>query len=203
MKKNKFSKNWVFKQKRDLYVKQSKIQGYRSRAVYKLQEINEKFNILKNGISVVDLGSAPGSWSQFVSRNFKNLKIVAIDLNEIEKIENIYQIKGDFTDETQQKKIIDYFGVKIDVVISDMAVNTTGNKNLDSIVTGELSIEALNFSANILKKQGSFVSKIFMGSSFNEIVTIAKKKFKEVNVFKPPASRKDSKESFIICKYLR
>ena len=203
MKKNKFSKNWVIKQKRDLYVKQSKIQGYRSRAVYKLQEINEKFNILKNGISVVDLGSAPGSWSQFVSRNFKNLKIVAIDLNEIEKIENIYQIKGDFTDEAQQKKIIDYFGVKIDVVISDMAVNTTGNKNLDSIVTGELSIEALNFSANILKKQGSFVSKIFMGSSFNEIVTIAKKKFKEVNVFKPPASRKDSKESFIICKILR
>ena len=203
MKKNKFSKNWVIKQKRDLYVKQSKIQGYRSRAVYKLQEINEKFNILKNGISVVDLGSAPGSWSQFVSRNFKNLKIVAIDLNEIEKIENIYQIKGDFTDETQQKKIIDYFGVKIDVVISDMAVNTTGNKNLDSIVTGELSIEALNFSANILKKQGSFVSKIFMGSSFNEIVKIAKKKFKEVNVFKPPASRKDSKESFIICKILR
>ncbi len=203
MKKNKFSKNWVIKQKRDLYVKQSKIQGYRSRAVYKLQEINEKFNILKNGISIVDLGSAPGSWSQFVSRNFKNLKIVAIDLNEIEKIENIYQIKGDFTDETQQKKIIDYFGVKIDVVISDMAVNTTGNKNLDSIVTGELSIEALNFSANILKKQGSFVSKIFMGSSFNEIVTIAKKKFNEVNVFKPPASRKDSKESFIICKILR
>ncbi len=203
MKKNKFSKNWVIKQKRDLYVKQSKIQGYRSRAVYKLQEINEKFNILKNGISLVDLGSAPGSWSQFVSRNFKNSKIVSIDLNEMEKIENIYQIKGDFTDEEQQKNIINYFNTKIDAVISDMAVNTTGNKNLDSIVTGELSMEALNFSANILKKQGSFVSKIFMGSSFNEIITIAKKKFKEVNVFKPPASRKDSKESFIICKILR
>tara|TARA_B100002051_G_C16668987_1_gene603406 strand:+ start:94 stop:705 length:612 start_codon:yes stop_codon:yes gene_type:complete len=203
LKKNKFSKNWVIKQKRDLYVKQSKIQGYRSRAVYKLQEINEKFNILKNGISLVDLGSAPGSWSQFVSRNFKNSKIVSIDLNEMEKIENIYQIKGDFTDEEQQKNIINYFNTKIDAVISDMAVNTTGNKNLDSIVTGELSMEALNFSANILKKQGSFVSKIFMGSSFNEIITIAKKKFKEVNVFKPPASRKDSKESFIICKILR
>ena len=203
MKKNKFSKNWVIKQKRDLYVKQSKIQGYRSRAVYKLQEINEKFNILKNGISLVDLGSAPGSWSQFVSRNFKNSKIVSIDLNEMEKIENIYQIKGDFTDEEQQKNIINYFNTKIDAVISDMAVNTTGNKNLDSVVTGELSMEALNFSANILKKQGSFVSKIFMGSSFNEIITIAKKKFKEVNVFKPPASRKDSKESFIICKILR
>ncbi len=203
MKKNKFSKNWVIKQKRDLYIKQSKIEGYRSRAVYKLQEINKKFKIFKNGINIVDLGAAPGSWSQFVSRNFKNLKIVAIDLKEMEKIKNIYQIKGDFTDQIQQKKIIDYFSCKIDTVISDMAVNTTGNKNLDSIVTGELSIEALNFSTNILTKQGSFVSKIFMGSSFNEIIKNAKKKFKKVNIYKPPASRKDSKESFIICKYLR
>ncbi len=203
MKKNKFSKNWIIKQKRDIYIKQSKIEGYRSRAVYKLQEINEKFKILKNGIHLVDLGAAPGSWSQFVSRNFKNSKIVSIDLKEMEEIKNIHQIKGDFTDEREQKKIIDFFGSKIDAVISDMAVNTTGNKNIDSIVTGELSIEALNFSTNTLKKQGSFVSKIFMGSSFNEIITIAKKQFKEVNVFKPPASRKDSKESFIICKNLR
>ncbi len=203
MKKNKFSKNWIIKQKRDIYVKQSKLEGYRSRAVYKLKEINEKFKILKNGISVLDLGAAPGSWSQFISKNFKNSKIVSIDLNEMEKIENIYQIKGDFTDELQQKKIFNYFGGKIDSIVSDMAVNTTGNKNLDAIVTGELTIEALNFSTKMLKKQGNFVSKIFMGSSFNEIVSNAKKKFKEVNVFKPPASRKDSKESFIICKKLR
>ena len=203
MKKNKFSKNWIIKQKRDIYVKQSKLEGYRSRAVYKLKEINEKFKILKNGISVLDLGAAPGSWSQFISKNFKNSKIVSIDLNEMENIENIYQIKGDFTDELQQKKIFNYFGGKIDSIVSDMAVNTTGNKNLDAIVTGELTIEALNFSTNTLKKQGNFVSKIFMGSSFNEIVSNAKKNFKEVNVFKPPASRKDSKESFIICKKLR
>tara|TARA_B100000965_G_scaffold120558_1_gene99487 strand:+ start:574 stop:1185 length:612 start_codon:yes stop_codon:yes gene_type:complete len=203
LKKNKFSKNWIIKQKRDIYVKQSKLEGYRSRAVYKLKEINEKFKILKNGISVLDLGAAPGSWSQFISKNFKNSKIVSIDLNEMEKIENIYQIKGDFTDVLQQKKIFNYFGGKIDSIVSDMAVNTTGNKNLDAIVTGELTIEALNFSTNTLKKQGNFVSKIFMGSSFNEIVSNAKKKFKEVNVFKPPASRKDSKESFIICKKLR
>ncbi len=203
MKKNKFSKNWIIKQKRDIYVKQSKIEGYRSRAVYKLQEINEKFKILKNGISAVDLGAAPGSWSQFVSRKFKNTKIVSVDLKKIETIENTYQIIGDFTDEIQQKKIADYFAKKIDVVLSDMAVNTTGNKNIDSLVTGELSIEAINFSTNILKKQGIFVSKIFMGSSFNEIMKIAKKKFKEVHIFKPPASRKDSKENFIICKNLR
>tara|TARA_B100002051_G_scaffold254380_1_gene269082 strand:+ start:313 stop:924 length:612 start_codon:yes stop_codon:yes gene_type:complete len=203
LKKNKFSKNWIIKQKRDIYIKQSKIEGYRSRAAYKLKEINEKFKILKNGISLIDLGAAPGSWSQFVYRNFKNSKIVSIDLKEMKKIENIYQIKGDFTDQLQQKKIFNYFGDKVDTIVSDMAVNTTGNKNLDAIVTGELTIEALNFSKNILKKQGNFVSKIFMGSSFNEIVTIAKKNFKEVNIFKPPASRKDSKESFIICKILR
>jgi len=203
LKKNKISKNWINKQKRDIYVRKSKIEGYRSRAVYKLQEINDKFKIIKNGMSIVDLGAAPGSWSQFVSRSFKNTKIVSIDLKEIEEIENTFQIKGDFNDELQQKKIIDYFGNKIDVVLSDMAVNTTGNKNVDSLVTGELSIEALNFSVNTLKKKGSFVSKIFMGSSFNEIVEIAKKNFKEAHIFKPPASRKDSKENFIICRNLR
>jgi len=203
LKKNKISKNWINKQRRDIYVRQSKIEGYRSRAVYKLQEINNKFKILKNGLSVVDLGAAPGSWSQFISRNFKNSKIVSIDLKEIDSIENTIHIKGDFTNELQQKKIIKYFNDKIDIVISDMAVNTTGNKNLDSLVTGELCLEAINFACKILKENGGFVSKIFMGSSFNEIITIVKKKFKEVHIFKPPSSRKDSKESFIICKNLR
>jgi len=203
LKKNKISKNWIIKQRRDIYVRQSKIEGYRSRAVYKLQEINNKFKILKNGVSVVDLGAAPGSWSQFISRNFKNSKIVSIDLKEIDSIENTIHIKGDFTNELQQKKIIQYFNDKIDIVISDMAVNTTGNKNLDSLVTGELCLEAINFAYKILKKNGGFVSKIFMGSSFNEIVATVKKKFKEVHIFKPPSSRKDSKENFIICKNLR
>jgi len=203
LKKNKISKEWILKQRRDIYVRKSIAEGYRSRAVYKLEEIQKKFKIIKNGSSVVDLGAAPGSWSQFISRNFKNSKIVSIDLKDMKKITNINQIKGDFTDQIQQKKIIDYFGGKIDTIISDMAVNTTGNKNLDAIVTGDLCIEALNFSLNTLKKQGNFVSKVFMGSSFNEIVAIAKKNFKEVNVFKPPASKKDSKESFIICKILR
>ena len=203
MKKNKISKNWINKQRRDIYVRQSKIEGYRSRAVYKLQEINNKYKILKNGVSVVDLGAAPGSWSQFISRNFKNSKIVSIDLKEIDSIENTIHIKGDFTNELQQKKIIKYFNDKIDIVISDMAVNTTGNKNLDSLVTGELCLEAINFACKILKKNGGFVSKIFMGSSFNEIVATVKKKFKEVHIFKPPSSRKDSKENFIICKNLR
>jgi 23S rRNA (uridine2552-2'-O)-methyltransferase len=203
LKKNKISKNWINKQRRDIYVRQSKVEGYRSRSVYKLQEIDQKFKIFKNGISVIDLGAAPGSWSQYASKNIKSGKIASIDLLDFEKIENIHQIKGDFTNDIYKKKIIDYFGTKVDVVISDMAVNTTGNKNLDSIYTGELCMEAMKFSKETLKNNGKFISKIFMGSTFNEIVSEAKKIFKENKVFKPLASRKDSKESFIICKFLR
>ena len=203
MKKNKFSKNWIIKQKRDLYVKKSKLEGYRSRAVYKLQEINDKFKIIKNNILVVDLGAAPGSWSQYISRNFKNSKIISIDLKDIEPIKNVTHFKGDFTDENEKLKIRNYFGKKVDLIISDMAVNTTGNKSVDSLVTGELCIEAMSFAHNHLNKNGSFISKLFMGSSFNEIVALGKKSFKEVDIFKPPSSRKDSKENFIICRNLR
>ena len=203
MKKNKISKNWINKQKRDIYVRQSKIEGYRSRAIYKLQEIQERYKVIKNGMSIIDLGAAPGSWSEYMSRKFKNTNILSIDLKEMLPIENTYQIKGDFTDNKNKTRILEYFNDKIDLVVSDMAVNTTGNKNIDSLVTGELCIEAMNFSLETLKKKGVFISKIFMGSSFNEIINLAKKNFKEFYVFKPPSSRKESKESFIICKNLR
>ena len=203
MKKNKFSKNWIIKQKRDIYVKKSKLEGYRSRAVYKLQEINEKFNIIKNNTLVVDLGAAPGSWSQYISRNFKSSKIISIDLKDIEPIKNLFHIKGDFTEDDQKIKIQNYFGKKVDLIISDMAVNTTGNKSVDSLVTGELCIEAMNFAVELLNKKGTFISKLFMGASFNEIVALGKKTFNQVDIFKPPSSRKDSKENFIICRNLR
>ena len=203
MKKNRISKDWINKQRRDIFVRKSKVEGYKSRAVYKLQEIDENFKIFKNGISVIDLGAAPGSWSQYASKKIKNGKILSIDLLDFEKIEKIFQLKGDFTSQIMKEKIKNYFNSKVDVVMSDMAVNTTGNKNLDSINTSELCIEAMNFSKDILKKDGKFVSKIFMGSTFNEIIKESKKIFKENKVFKPAASRKDSKESFIICKYLR
>ena len=203
MKKNKISKNWINKQRRDIYVRRSKVDGYRSRAAYKLIEIDEKFKVFKNGISVIDLGAAPGSWSQYLSKKIKNGKIVSIDLNKIEKVENVVQILGDFNEEKNQTKIKNLFKSNVDVVLSDMAVNTTGNKNIDSIYTGELCKEAMLFSKKILKKDGKFISKIFMGSSFNEIITETKLIFKEFKVFKPKSSRKDSKESFIICKNLR
>jgi len=203
LKKNKFSKNWIIKQKRDIYIKKSKLEGYRSRAVYKLKEINEKYKIIKNNIFVVDLGAAPGSWSQYISRNFNNTKIISIDLKEIEPIKNLEHIKGDFTEEKQKIKIQNYFRKKVNLVMSDMAVNTTGNKSIDSLVTGELCIDAMNFAHQLLDHNGSFVSKLFMGSSFNEIVALAKKSFKQVYIYKPPSSRKDSKENFIICRNLR
>ena len=203
MKKNKISKSWVIRQRRDKYVRQSKLEGYRSRAVYKLKELDEKFKIVKNNLNILDVGSAPGSWTQYLSEKSKGSKIMSIDLQEVEKIKDVYHVVGDFLDNKNQKIIADYFPKKIDLVVSDMAVNTTGNKNLDSIQTGELSLTAMHFAIGMLRPKGIFLSKIFMGSTFNEIVENAKKNFKESKIFKPPSSRKDSKESFIICKNLR
>ena len=203
MKKNKISKNWINKQHRDIYVRQSKIDGYRARSAYKLIEIDEKFKIFKGGMFVLDIGAAPGSWSQYASKVIKHGKVISIDLKEMDEIKNTIQIKGDFTEPDIQKKIKDNLNKGLDIVMSDMAVNTTGIKNLDSIQTGELCKEAMNFSTDVISPNGFFISKIFMGSTFNEIVALGKKIFKEVKVFKPLSSRKDSKESFIICKKIR
>ena len=203
MKKNKISKNWINRQRRDIYVRQSKVDGYRSRSAYKLQEIDEKFKILKNGISLIDLGAAPGGWSQYAAKKVKSGKILSIDLKKMENIDNTVQITGNFTETNFQAKIKEHFKYKVDVVVSDMAVNTTGNKSVDSISTGELCKEAIFFAKDMLNKDGKFVSKIFMGSTFNEVVSVANNIFKKVSVFKPKSSRKDSKENFIICKNLR
>ena len=201
MKKNKISKNWVNRQRTDTFVRQSKVDGYRARSVYKLIEINEKFGIFKNDMCVVDIGAAPGSWSQYVSKVVKKGKIISIDLKDMQNIENTIQIKGDFTKVEVQEKIKSYLNeYGTDVVLSDMAVNTTGIKRVDSIQTGELCKEAMIFSRGIISSKGFFISKLFMGVSFNEIVALGKKIFDEVKVFKPKSSRKESKESFIICK---
>ena len=203
MKKNKISKNWVNKQRRDTFVKQSKIDGYRARSAYKLIEIDEKFKIFKGGISAIDIGAAPGSWSQYVAKTVKSGRLISIDLKAMEPIGNTIQIEGDFTEENIKDEIKKHINKKIDVVMSDMAVNTTGIKNIDSIQTGELCKEAMFFAKDLLTDKGYFISKIFMGGTFNEIVAEGKKYFKEVKVFKPKSSRKDSKESFIICSKLR
>ena len=203
MKKNKISKNWVNKQRRDIYVRQSKVDGYRARSAYKLIEIDEKFKIFKGGLSVIDIGAAPGSWSQYAFKAAKSGKLISIDLKKMEPIGNSVQIQGDFTEEKTQEEIKKNINGKVDVVMSDMAVDTTGIKNIDSIQTGELCKEAMFFAKDLMKENGYFISKIFMGGTFNEIVAEGKKYFKEVKVFKPKSSRKDSKESFIICRKVR
>ena len=203
MKKNKISKNWVNKQRRDIYVRQSKVDGYRARSAYKLMEIDEKFKIFKGGLSVIDIGAAPGSWSQYAMKIAKSGKLISIDLKKMEPIGNSVQIQGDFTEEKTQEEIKKHINGKVDVIMSDMAVDTTGIKNIDSIQTGELCKEAMFFAKDLMKENGYFISKIFMGGTFNEIVAEGKKYFKEVKVFKPKSSRKDSKESFIICRKIR
>ena len=152
---------------------------------------------------MVDIGAAPGSWSQYVAKSIKNGKLISIDLKKMEPIEGSILIQGDFTESKTQEETKNNLNTKVDVVLSDMAVNTTGIKNIDSIQTGELCKEAMYFAKEMIKENGYFISKIFMGGTFNEIVAEGKKFFTVVKVFKPKSSRKDSKESFIICKKIR
>mgnify|MGYP001452022414 FL=1 len=200
MKKNKISKDWLIRQKRDPFFKQSKIQGFRSRSAYKLIEMNQRYKFLKKNSKVLDLGSCPGGWSQVVSKETIEGKILAVDIKNMEKINNVDFIKGDFCDENIYKKIFMYFDSKIDVVLSDMAADTSGNKSLDSYRTGELCIKAMNLAKEIMSQNGVFLCKLFMGSIFKEIDDTAKKNFRSVIKYKPKSSKKESKELYIFCK---
>ena len=200
MKKNKISNTWLQERKRDPFFKLSKVQGFRSRSAYKLLEMNQKFNFLKNNLSLLDLGSSPGGWSQVVRSKINQGKILAIDIKSMESIPNVDFIKGDFSEAKIYRKIEYYFKSKADVVLSDMAANTTGNKRHDSYKTGELCINAMNMSKKILSQNGVFLSKLFMGSVFSEINAIALKNFKKVVKYKPLSSKKESREIYIICK---
>ena len=200
MKKNKISKNWKIKQKKDLYFRKSKIQGYRSRAAFKLIEMNKKFKFLRKNTSLLDLGSSPGGWSQVASREIRTGKILAVDIQPMEKINNVDFVNGDFRKEEIHNKIKSYFNNNIDTVLSDMAANTSGNKSMDSYRTGELCLKAMFLAKEILSNDGIFLSKIFMGSIFLEINKMAKRYFKNVIKYKPLSSKKESKEIYIYCK---
>ena len=200
MKKNKISKNWLAKQKKDLYFKQSKIQGYSSRAAFKLIEMDKKFKFLKKNTNLLDLGSSPGGWSQVAKKKILNGKILAVDLQLMKKISGVDFIQGDFEDIKINNKILSYFAKKADVVLSDMAANTTGNKDMDSFRTGDLCLKAMDLSSKILSINGIFLSKIFMGSVFSEINKKANKLFSKVVKYKPISSKSESKEIYIFCK---
>ena len=202
-KRAKKSNSWRIKQHRDQFFKKSKTLGYRSRASFKLIEINKKFGFIKDKTNLLDLGSCPGGWSQVASQIIKTGKIMSIDIKDMDPIKNLKFIKGDILEETTKNEVINFFKSNLDVIISDMAADTTGNKSLDSIRTNQLCTEVINFSKNTLKPKGVLVSKIFMGEDFIEVKNLAKSVFKKVNFFKPESSRKESKETYLHCEILK
>jgi len=202
-KRTKKSNSWRIKQHRDQFFKKSKTLGYRSRASFKLIELDKKFKFLKKNTNLLDLGSSPGGWSQVASKVITNGKILAIDIKNMEPIKNVKFLRSDIFDQTTKDFILNYFKENLDVIVSDMAANTTGNKSLDSIRTNQLCAEIISFSTRLLKPSGALISKLFMGEDFIQVKSLAKSMFKEVNFFKPESSRNESKETYLHCKILR
>ena len=202
-KKTKKSNTWRIKQHRDQFFKRSKTLGYRSRAAFKLIELNNKYDFIKKNTKLLDIGSYPGSWSQVSSKIITSGKILSLDLKNVDKIKNVSFLQRNFLEDETKKKILKFFGEKLDVILSDMAANTTGNKSLDCIRTNQLCADVINFSSKTLNSNGVLVSKIFMGEDFLEVKELAKSKFKKVQFFKPEASRNESKETYLHCTLLK
>ena len=202
-KRIKKSNTWRIKQHRDQYFKKSKTLGYRSRSAFKLIELNKKYRFIKENTKLLDVGAYPGGWSQVASKIISSGKILSLDLKKIEKLTNVSSIQCDFLDIKTKDKILKFFGENLDVVLSDMAADTTGNKSLDCIRTNQLCSEVINFSSKILKPKGVLISKLFMGEDFLEVKELAKLKFKKVQFFKPESSRNESKETYLHCAILK
>ena len=202
-KRSKKSRSWVIKQHRDQFYKKSKVLGYRSRAAFKLLELNKKFKFIKKNSNLLDVGSSPGGWSQIAAEIIKSGKILSIDIKPMESIKNVTFESYDFLEKSTKDQILKFFNNKVDVIISDMAADTTGNKSLDCIRTNLLSAEVISFSAKILGKNGKLVCKLFMGDDFLEVKELAKKEFSKVEFFKPESSRNESKETYIHCSSLK
>ena len=207
----KSSAAWIQRQAADPYVARAHRDGYRARAVYKLIEINEKYKFLKNGQVVVDLGAAPGSWSQYVMRALPRSRVFAMDLLEIVPIPGVEFYRGDFTSDDalkwlEQKLNLSPDGAShgtVDVVLSDMAPNTVGHKKTDHIRQMVLLEYAFDFAVRALKAGGVFVAKSFTGGTTNDLLKQIREKFESVHHIKPPASRKDSVEMFIVAMGFR
>ena len=202
-KRLKKSNTWKIKQHRDQFFKKSKTLGYRSRASFKLIELNQKFKFIKTNSNLLDIGSSPGGWTQVVNKIITSGKILAIDIKDMQPVEKVKFIKSNIFEKKTKDKVRAYFNGKLDVIISDMAADTTGNKSLDSIRTNILCADIINFSKNALKPKGVLVSKLFMGEDFIEVKNLAKSTFKKVNFFKPESSRKESKETYLYCEILK
>lgn len=199
-KRTQSSRNWLLRQLNDPFVAKAKQAGYRSRAAFKLIEINEKYKILKSGQTVIDLGAAPGGWTQVIAEKISSKgKVIALDLQDIELFSNpnILIIKGDFEDEAVQKELAQHINLA-DVIVSDMAAAACGIPSVDHIRILNLLESALNFSLSHLAKNGSFVAKVLRGGTEGELLKKLKIHFTKVVHFKPNSSRQDSAEMYVI-----
>ncbi|NBV39903.1 MAG: RlmE family RNA methyltransferase [Proteobacteria bacterium] len=198
------SKSWITRQFNDPYTKLAKQKGYRSRSAFKLIEINKKFKFLKNNLNIVDLGSAPGGWSQVCSEINKNGKNLSIDILDMDKIDNVFFYKKDFNEVDFLDFVNNFFDQnKVDIVLSDMAVNTTGNKDLDAIKTNSIALDVINLSKVILKPKSTLLVKIFSGKDEDILIKNAKDFFKSIERIKPDSSRKESREMYLLCRNLK
>ena len=194
------STRWLERQLNDPYVRRAKAENYRSRAAYKLLELDERFGFLKGVRTVVDLGIAPGGWSQVVRRRIPQASLVGIDLLPTDPIDGVTILQLDFMDESAPERLRDALGGPADLVMSDMAANTVGHQQTDHLRTMALVEAGLEFAAEILKPGGAYVAKVLAGGADHALVAELKRKFTTVKHAKPPASRKDSSEWYVVAQ---
>ena len=200
------SRRWISERKHDPYHKKAKLEGYRARSAFKLKQMDNKFKFLKPGVTVLDIGAAPGGWLQIVSERIgeKGL-VIGVDLDEIRSLdlENVKTIQGDIRDEETQKKIRSFVGKRLDVVIADIAPNVSGNWDIDQYNQLELARMSMTIAKRLLYRKGWFITKVFQGIDYEEFLRDVKASFKKVKVFKPSASRKSSAEIYLISHGLK
>ncbi len=194
------SARWLARQLNDPYVVKAKADGYRSRAAYKLAELDDKFALLKGKQAVVDLGIAPGGWSQVVAERRAQAKIVGIDLLDVDPLPGVTIFKMDFMDDAAPDALMEALGQAPDLVLSDMAANTVGHKQTDHLRTMGLVETAVDFAIQTLAPGGDFVAKVFAGGTDTVLLNLLKQNFRAVKHAKPPASRKDSSEWYVIAQ---
>jgi 23S rRNA (uridine2552-2'-O)-methyltransferase len=194
------STRWLERQLNDPYVKRAKAEGYRSRAAYKLTELDERFGFLKGSKRVVDLGIAPGGWSQVVRRLVPKAAVAGIDLLPVDPIDGVAILQMDFMDDAAPAKLIGALGGEPDLVLSDMAANTVGHPQTDALRTMALVETGLAFAVDVLAPGGAFVAKVFAGGADSALVAEMKRNFTTVKHAKPPASRKASSEWYVVAQ---
>lgn len=202
MVQSKSSKRWLNEHFKDVYVKRAQQEGFRARSAYKLMEINKKHHLIKPGMTVIDLGAAPGSWSEVVLPLVGSTgKVIAADILSIKPIANIKFIQGDFSKCEIQNSILENLGGNlVDVVLSDMAPNTSGIKEIDNELSVNLAKSALAFATKVLKPNGVLLTKVFQGKEMQEMVKSVQINFRQVKILRPDASRTRSKEVYLLAK---